>query len=199
MDDLNGLSENFYYFGQINWILYNQQKIIYMQFNQLIRNRFSVRKYKKTEVEKDKLIQILDAGRLAPSAVNFQPWHFIVVKEPANIEKVHSVYRREWFKSAPVIIIVCSDRLQSWKRGNDGKDSSDIDVAIAVDHMTLQATELGLGTCWVCNFDAKTCSELFRLPQHVEPVVLLPLGYPDEPVKEKNRKPLEEIVHWEKF
>lgn len=170
-----------------------------MEFKELINKRFSVRKYKSIAVEKNKLIEVIEAGRLAPSAVNFQPWHFIVVQDPRNLEKVHSVYRREWIRSAPAIIVVCGNHHLSWKRGNDGKDFADIDVAITVDHMTLRAAEMGLGTCWVCNFDAKRCSEIFQLPRHIEPVVLLPLGYPDEDVKEKNRKPLEEIVHWEKF
>ncbi len=170
-----------------------------MDFKELINKRFSVRKYKSKAIGKEKLMEVLNAGRLAPSAVNFQPWHFIVVQHPQNLEKVHSVYKREWIRSAPAIVIVCSDHQQSWKRGNDSKDFADVDIAIAVDHMTLQASELGLGTCWVCNFDAKRCSEIFELPSHIEPVVLLPLGYPDEDVKEKKRKPLDETVHWEKF
>jgi nitroreductase len=170
-----------------------------MEFKKLINQRFSVRNYQNRPIEKDKLIEVLDAGRLAPSAVNFQPWHFIVVQDKKKLEKIHTAYKREWIKSAPAIIVVCGDHLQSWKRGNDGKDFLDTDVAIAVDHMTLQAAELGLGTCWVCNFDAKKCSEIFDLPPYIEPEVLLPIGYPDEDVKEKKRKPPEEIVHWEKF
>lgn len=170
-----------------------------MQFNQLINKRFSVRKYKDTPVENEKLLQVLEAGRLAPSAVNNQPWHFIVIRDPGNLKKTKSIYHREWTREAPVIIIICADHSQSWKRESDGKDSSDIDAAIAVDHMTLQAAELGLGTCWVCNFDTRACANLFKLPENIEPVVMLPLGYPDVPVKPKERKSLEEIVHWEKY
>lgn len=165
----------------------------------IINERFSVRKYKDTLVEHEKIIQILEAARLAPSAVNFQPWHFIVIETPENLAKIHDVYSREWIQSAPVIIIACSDHSQSWKRRSDGKDSADIDIAIAVDHMTLQATELGLGTCWVCNFDTNKCSELFNIPEHVEPVVILPLGYPDISKPVKKRKTIEEIIHWERF
>lgn len=170
-----------------------------MQFNQLITQRFSVRKYKNIPVENDKLMQILEAGRLAPSAVNNQPWHFIVIREPDNLKKIHKVYHREWMQEAPVIIVICADHSQSWKRASDGKDSSDMDAAIAVDHMTLQAAESGLGTCWICNFDVRACSELLKLPENIEPVVLLTLGYPDVPVKPKERKSLGEIVHWENF
>ena len=170
-----------------------------MQFNELISQRFSVRKYKDKPVEEEKLLKVLDAGRTAPSAVNFQPWHFVVFREPDTLAKIQEVYHREWINNAPVIIVDCADHSQSWKRGSDGKDSSDIDIAIAVDHMTLQATELGLGTCWVCNFDAQKCAKVLKLPREIDPLVMLPLGYPNEPVKAKKRKALNDIVHWEKF
>lgn len=170
-----------------------------MDLSQLIKKRFSVRNYRNTAVEKEKLEQVLEAGRLAPSAVNFQPWHFIVVQEPNNLKKVYEIYPREWITSAPAVIIACSDHSQSWKRKSDGKDSADIDISIAVDHMTLQATEIGLGTCWVCNFDSKKCSVLFNIPDHIEPVVVLPIGYPAVFAPEKKRKLLGEITHWEKF
>ncbi|QGY47127.1 nitroreductase [Maribellus comscasis] len=170
-----------------------------MEFQNLIKNRFSVRSFKNTAIEPAKINMILEAGRLAPSAVNFQPWHFIVVQQTENLKKIKAIYPREWITSAPVLIIACSDHSKSWKRRLDGKDSADIDISIAVDHMTLQAVEIGLGTCWVCNFDAKKCSELFNIPEHIEPVVILPLGYPDISAPEKKRKPLEEITHWETF
>lgn len=170
-----------------------------MSLDEIIKNRFSVRKFKSKTVEQEKLLQVLEAGRLAPSAVNFQPWHFIVILETANLQKIQAVYPREWFKTAPVVIIACSDHSQSWKRGYDQKDSADIDISIAVDHLILKATELELGTCWVCNFDRKRCSEEFQIPPHIEPVVLIPLGYPDCQAPEKKRKNLNEIVHWENF
>lgn len=171
-----------------------------MRFSRLITLRYSVRNYKNTPVESQKLEQVLNAARLAPSAVNFQPWHFIVVTKPENLTKIHLTYHREWFRTAPVIIIACADHSLSWKRSIDGKDSAEIDVAIAVDHMTLQAADLGLGTCWVCNFDTQRCAEALKLPGHIEPVVMVPLGYPvEEEIPSKRRKLLEEIIHWEKF
>ena len=170
-----------------------------MEVKQAISSRFSVRKYKKQSIPNDKLLSVLEAGRLAPSAVNFQPWHFIVIQNPENLKKIHEVYNRGWIKSAPAVILACADHSQSWKRGSDGKDYADIDIAIAVDHMTLQAAEVGLGTCWVCNFDAGRCKTLFRLPEQIEPVVILPIGYPDISPVDKKRKKLEEIVHWENF
>lgn len=170
-----------------------------MDFSQLIQSRFSVREFKTTPIEDEKLIRILEAGQAAPSAVNFQPWHFVVLNTHEGLEKIHQVYKREWIRKAPVVIVACSDHSQSWKRSSDGKDSADIDIAIAVDHMTLMATELGLGSCWVCNFMVDKCSELLNLPHSIEPTVLLPLGYPAVENAKKRRKPLSEIVHLNTF
>lgn len=171
-----------------------------MRFSQLIVKRRAVRNFSNKAVERHKLEQVLEAARKAPSAVNFQPWHFIVVTQPENLAQLHLTYHREWFRTAPVIIIACADHSQSWKRNIDGKDFAEIDVAIAVDHLTLQAADLELGTCWVCNFDTQRCAEALKLPGHIEPVAMIPLGYPvDEETPKKRRKILEEIIHWEKF
>jgi nitroreductase len=98
------------------------------------------------------------------------------------------------------VIVVCGDHKTSWKRGNDGKDHADIDVAIATDHMTLRAAELGLGTCWVCNFDAEKVSKALNLPGHLEPAVLLPIGRPEEvEAPPKKRKPLSELVKFNEY
>ena len=170
-----------------------------MELSNIINQRFSVRKYLAKSVERELIIKVLNAGRMAPSAANYQPWYFIVVQKPGNLEKLHQTYPRDWFKLAPAVIIFCADHSQSWKRGFDGKDSADIDISIAVDHAALMATNLGLGTCWVCNFNAKLCSELFNLPGHIEPVVLLPIGYPDIEPPVKKRKSQNEVVRWEEF
>lgn len=172
-----------------------------MKFSQLIHTRYSVRSYAEKPVEKEKLVQVLEAARMAPSAVNFQPWHFIVITQSSSLGKLHQAYQRDWFRAAPVVIVACVDHSLSWKRNIDGKDFADIDVAIAVDHLILQATELGLGCCWVCNFDAQKCAELLQLPGTIEPVVMIPVGYPaeDEEPKEKKRKLFEDIIHWEAF
>lgn len=171
-----------------------------MNFNELITRRYSTRKFENRPVEKSKILKVLEAARMAPSAVNYQPWHFIVVQQKENLETIHKTYPREWFKAAPAIIIACADHSESWKRSIDGKDSADMDVAIAVDHLTLQATELGLGTCWVCNFDTERCAEYFKFPSNISPIALIPIGYPEETtIPPKKRKPLEDIVHWESF
>ncbi|MBH1940824.1 nitroreductase family protein [Mobilitalea sibirica] len=171
-----------------------------MTFLDLAKKRYSVRKYMDKEIEKEKIMDILEAGRYAPSAVNFQPLHFIVITDSEIKKKIYETYPRPWFQTAPVIIIACGDHSKSWKR-KDNKDHCDIDVAIAIDHMTLAATDLGLGTCWICAFDAKLCHELLDLPEHLEVVALLPLGYPEEEEhnKEKVRQSLEDIVSWEVY
>jgi nitroreductase len=165
-------------------------------FFDLVAQRYSVRTFSQEPVEKDKILQILEAARLAPSAVNYQPWRFIVATDEDLKAEICQAYRGEWLRNAPVIIVACADHEQSWKR-RDGKDHCDVDIAIAVDHLILTATELGLGTCWVCAFDAERLHAILDLPEHVEPIVLIPLGYPGEgPVPMKKRKALEEIVSW---
>lgn len=166
-------------------------------FLDIAKRRYSCRKYDPRPVEPEKLEMILEAGRIAPSAVNFQPWHFFVIQAQEDLEKIFGTYHREWFRTAPCVILICGDHGQSWKR-KEGKDHSDIDVAIATDHMTLQATELDLATCWICNFDPVKVREVMQLPNNLEPVVLLPVGYPlDEVDPERHtqkRKALSEIA-----
>lgn len=167
------------------------------RFIELAKQRYSCRKYDDRPVEQEKLELILEAGRVAPSAVNFQPWHFFVIREEDELAKLHKVYHREWFRTAPCVVVICGNHGESWKR-KDGKDHCDIDVAITTDHMTLQATELGLATCWICNFDARMTGALFHLSDPLEPVVLLPIGYPlDQPDAGRHsekRKPLTQVV-----
>ncbi|HHT62941.1 MAG: nitroreductase family protein [Bacillota bacterium] len=173
-----------------------------MSFLDLAKKRFSVRNYQARPVEEEKLMQVLEAGRVAPSAVNYQPVHFIVVRNEEIKKKVASTYKRDWLLTAPVIIVVCGDHSRSWRRG-DGKDHCDIDAAIAIDHMTLAAVELGLGTCWICAFNSMECHKILGLPSHIEVIALLPLGYPgqeaDTERHQTQRKPLDELVSWDKY
>ncbi len=170
-----------------------------MDFIELAKNRYSSRKYKPIPVEKEKLSQVIEAGRIAPSAVNRQPWHFFVVTQNEMRKKIMACYQRDWIQSAPAIIVVCGDHSKSWTR-DDGKDHCDIDIAITTDHLTLAATNLGLATCWVCKFDAKKCSRILQLDDNIEPMVLLPIGYPADSVDlqrhSTKRKPLDEITDW---
>ncbi len=166
------------------------QTILRMNFNQLCIARNSVREYKPTPVPSPIIHQILEAGRMAPSACNKQPWLYIVISDAQLLCKIKETYPRQWFNTAPQVIIVCGDHSASWKRPEDGKDHCDIDVAIAVDHITLQAADLGLGTCWICNFDAKRVTQILDLPPHLEPIAMIPIGYANNSsAVEKIRKP----------
>ena len=173
-----------------------------MEFLELAKNRYSCRKYKDTPVEDKKLMQVLEAARVAPSAKNKQPWHYIIIQDSEILEKVKSCYKREWINSAPMIIVACGDHKISWRR-SDGKDHTDIDMAISIDHLTLAATDAGLATCWVCKFDVMKCAEILELPEGIEPVALIPIGYPaDEPDPERHeraRNDLNEIVHKDRY
>lgn len=174
-----------------------------MNFLEIAKSRYSCRNYKPETISDELLVKVLEASRIAPSAVNYQPWHIIVVKQPENIAKVHEAYNREWFKTAPLVLIICGDHSKSWKRGTDGKDHTDIDVAIAIDHLTLQATALGLATCWVCNFKTDVIRSSFNLPEHMEPVALIPVGYPNDSADinrfDSKRKKITEMVSWETY
>ena len=171
-----------------------------MNFLDLAKRRYSVRKFKAVPIEEEKLNYVLEAGRVAPSACNFQPWYFVVVKDEDLKKKVADTYGRDWIYKAPVIIAACGDHSQSWHRG-DGKDHCDIDIAIAVTHMTLAAAEQGLGTCWVCAFDAKKCQEVLGLSENMEVIALIPLGYPEDTVDPDRhaarRKDIRQIVRIE--
>ncbi|MBN2189236.1 MAG: nitroreductase family protein, partial [Chitinispirillaceae bacterium] len=161
-----------------------------MDFLELVKKRRSVRSYLDRPVDDALLEKVLEAGRLAPSACNNQPWVFIVIREMSSKKNLENVYRREWFLRAPVVIAVCCDRSVSWKSA-DGRDSGAIDAAIALDHMTLAAAEAGLGTCWICAFNSSEARKTLMLPETIDPVAFTPLGFPgpEEP-KPKTRKRL---------
>ena len=164
-----------------------------MNFLELVKQRYSCRAYKSLGVEKEKLEYILECVRLAPSAVNKQPWCFRIVSKEEDKVRLQQCYNRDWFKTAPMYVVASVLHDEEWVR-SDGKHHGDIDIAIAVEHLCLAATEQGLATCWVCNFDAVLCKELFNLSDNEEPAVLIPLGYAADEVKPKNRKPIETIV-----
>ncbi|MDA3817512.1 MAG: nitroreductase family protein [Prolixibacteraceae bacterium] len=168
-----------------------------MKFKELANIRHSVRKFSSKKVENETLTTLLDVARKAPSAVNFQPLKVYVVTSEEKLEAIQSCYHREWFKAAPVVLVVVADYDSGWKRAGDNKNHADIDVAIFTDHLTLQAADMGLGTCWVCNFDVEETSELLGLTSKQKPVALIPVGYPaDENIPVKKRKGLDEITVW---
>ena len=171
-----------------------------MSFVDIVKKRCSVREYSSQLVEKEKLDYVLEAARLAPSACNFQPWSFYVIRDTETLKKLYSCCARESFKTASVFIAMCGNHDASWKRKFDNKDHCDIDIAIATQHLILAATEVGLGTCWICNFDSVRTKEILQLPDSQEVIALIPIGYPaKEDIWEttvKNRKKEEEVVFY---
>ena len=150
-----------------------------MTFQELAHARYSVRSFKDVPVEEEKLNQILEAGRIAPTACNNQPQKIYVAKSEASRKKLASVCRCIF--GAPVILVVCYDRDRNWKNPlQPGYMSGETDAAIVCTHMMLQAFELGIGSCWVGYFNAKDVSEVLGLPDNLTVSALLPLGYPGE-------------------
>lgn len=164
-----------------------------MNFKELCQARYSCRSYQDKPIEAEKLEYIKECVRLAPSAVNRQPWKFLYITDPEQLAVVKACYKREWIQQAPAIVICLENREECWTRRYDEKNHADIDIAIATEHLCLAATEQGLGNCWVCNFDIEMLRSTFALPEGYEPAVLIPLGYPADEAPEKNRKPMEEV------
>jgi len=161
-----------------------------------IKNRRSIRSYLDKPVEEEKLMKVLEAARLSPSAVNFQPWNFVVVKENAAKQKMLQAYKRAWFAKAPIIIVACATPQKAWRR-SDGEEFWKIDAAIAMQSMVLAATAEGLGTCWIGSFDEKKAKKVLGIPDNVRVVAMTPLGYPAEKKEQvTERKPLEEIIRY---
>lgn len=173
----------------------------YPQFYNLVASRYSCRKYTSAPVDRELIMAVLDTARLAPSACNRQPWQFLVLDTPESRQPVLDCYGREWMKNIPAFIVALGLKDEAWVRQYDGKNHVDIDLAIAVEHICLSASSLGLGTCWICHFDPRLLSEKLGLPDNVEPIAIVPVGHPDPDaaVPQKNRKSFDEIVKWEKY
>ena len=166
-----------------------------MEFLDLVKRRYSVRAYKPDPVEDAKLIEVLEAARLAPTASNRQPFQLIVIPTKGREEELSRIYHREWFVQAPLIICACGLPGET-RIGEHGRDYLGIDVAIAMDHLILAATNLGLGTCWIGAFDADAAREILDLPDDFKPLIFTPLGYPADSPKHKERKALDELVRY---
>jgi nitroreductase len=170
-----------------------------MEFLEIIQKRYSVRAYKPDPVADGLLTEVLEAARLAPTAANRQPFQLIVIHVPGHEDAMRRIYHREWFVQAPLIICACGIPLRGWVRNHDGANYTVVDVAIAMDHLILTATSLGLGTCWIAHFDPQAAREVLSLPDGIEPIAFTPLGYPADKPRPKVRKPLTELVHYEKW
>ena len=168
-----------------------------MEYSDVIANRYSVRAYRSDSVEDEKLQQILEAARLAPTAANRQPVQLIVVHTAGRETELGRIYRRPWFVQAPLVIAICAISSQAWVREDDRFNARLVDSAIVADHLILAAANLGLGTCWIAAFNVNAAREVLRLPPEVEPVIFTPLGYPADQPGPKVRKPLADLVRYE--
>ena len=169
-----------------------------MDFFDVIQKRYSVRSYKRDPVEEHKLQRIIEAARLAPTAANRQPFQLIVIHTAGRETELSRIYDQAWFVQAPMIICACAIPNKAWVR-RDGKNYSDVDVAIAMDHLVLAATDVGLGTCWIAAFDPAAAREVLGLPDSVEPIAFTPLGFAANQFGTRRRKTLMEIVKHERW
>lgn len=172
-----------------------------MDFLNIAKSRYSVRSYSSKKVEQEKLDKILNAAHVAPTAANLQPVRLLVIQEEAGLAKIGKAAN---IYNAPLAIIVCSDYTKAWTRPFDGKQTTDIDASILTDHMMLEATELGLGTVWVCYFKPDIIKKEFHLPEQLEPINILVIGYSDEAPQNPERHsaqrlPLNTLVSYEHF
>lgn len=147
-----------------------------MDFLEFAKSRYSVRKFSDTQIEEKKLNRILEAGRAAPTAVNYQPQRILVLKTQEDLSKLSSCIAYHFNET--LVLLVCYDKNASWKRSFDKKDSGEIDASIVATHMMLEAHDLGIGSTWVGHFDPQVIKKAFAIPQNIEPVALLLLGYP---------------------
>lgn len=167
-----------------------------MNFQSLIQHRYSVRNYKPDDIDPVLLNQVLLAAQFAPTAANRQPFKLIVIHTKGKRDEIQKVYDRDWFREAPILICACGIPELGWVRA-DGKSYVDVDVAIVMDHVSLAAADLGLGTCWVASFDVEEARKIFNIPASVEPLIFMSLGYPAGAPREKERKTFKELIFFE--
>lgn len=162
-----------------------------------IQGRRSIRKYSSKPVEDEKLLKILEAARLSPSAKNRQEWKFIVVKNSQIREKLTEAIGQPFVGEAPIILVCCGTDPNSIMKC--GQPRYTVDLSIATAYMILEAYEQGLGTCWLGSFDENMVKEVLSIPEEVRVVAITPLGYPDESLAQRPRKDLEEIISYDKY
>jgi nitroreductase len=171
-----------------------------VEFYEAVQIRTSVRSYSDQPIPDEIVERVMDAARIAPSANNLQPWRFVLVRDHAlRRQLVPLCFRQAWIADAPIVVVACS---VPTKGGIGGyADSRLVDVAIAVDHLTLAAAAEGLGTCWIGAFDNEGLKALLDIPPEANVVAVTPLGYPRSPVSSpaKQRRRLDEITSWDRW
>ncbi|MBI5559714.1 MAG: nitroreductase family protein [Deltaproteobacteria bacterium] len=170
------------------------------RFYEFLNRRRSVREFMDREIEEEKLSRFLDVLRNAQGAANRQPRHFIVVKGEKR-EGFNRVFTKEGFKNAPLCIVACAEPDKAWVRKADRTNYAWVDTTIAITEMIAASSAEGIGTCWVAAIDPAQVKTILDIPENIEVVAVIAMGYPKEPlvVQEKARKPLEEIIHHERW
>lgn len=184
------------------FVEYEEGQVIIMNqivdFMKLAAERYSVRKFADRAVEQEVIDRILEAGHLAPTACNIQPQRIFVINSPEGISKVRKCTVCHF--NAPMAMLICYDKKECWHREYDGKSSGDIDASIVTTHMMLEAYTLGVGTTWVMHFIPEAIMDEFAIPDNLEPVALLMMGYPAEDAKpypgHAKFRPLEDLVSY---
>jgi len=172
-----------------------------MDFNKVLEERRSVRKFKAKDISWENTADILESAIFAPSSGNVQNWLFIVVKDKENKSKLAESSKQSWIIESPILILVCSknDKIKELYGDKGEKFYSIQNCAAAIENMLLKATDLGLDSCWVSSFSEKEIIKEFRLTEGVKPQAILAFGYGDEFEKELKRMPLENFVFFEEF
>jgi len=165
-----------------------------MEFFDIINKRYSMRGFEDKPVEQEKLDKVLEAARLAPTGVNFQPFKIIVIDTEKNKEELSKIYPQKWFVEAPYVLCVVASKDKAWTRKFDGKNIADIDATIVMTHMILAATDQGLDTCFIAAFKPDEASKFLNLDEEWEPILFSPLGYGNAEPRNTPRKPIEELV-----
>jgi nitroreductase len=169
-----------------------------MDVFEAIAGRYSVRGYRPDPVDEETLRRVLEAARQAPTAANRQPFRIVVIHTAERADELARVYGRGWFTQAPLVLAMVAVPGEAWRR-MDGKPYDEVDATIAMDHLVLAATALGLGTCWIAAFDPGVARQVLGLPDDVEPIAFTPLGYPDGKRSSTARRPLSELVRYERW
>jgi len=172
-----------------------------MEFNKLITERYSVRKFKPEHLTQELIGRILEAGHKAPTGCNYQPQRILVLNTDESIAKLQNCTRCHF--GAPTAMLICHNTLETWKRPYDGALSSPVDAAIVTTHMMLAAHNEGIGSCWVMHFNPAAMSETFHIPEYIEPIALLVMGYPAEDAEpialHYQTRPMDEVVFYDSF
>ena len=165
-----------------------------MEFDDVVKNRYSVRGFKDKAVEDEKIKAILEVARFSPTAVNFQPFKLFVIDTIKNKDALLKIYNKDWFVEAPIVIGIAVNKSKAWTRPWDGKFYGDVDASIVMTEIILKATDLGLGTCFIGAFNSENASEFLDLDDEWEAVLFTPLGYADAEPRENTHKSLDELV-----